>query len=331
MLILNPIAFKRPLLAAILSIGLVGASAAVQAEQQQLLIGSTSTSSSQYGYFVAISQIINQEVPTVSTSVVETGATVDNLRRILRNQIDMGLVTTNVGYHAFAGEEAFADRKVDNRLLWVYSQAPQNVVVRADAEVGSMADLDGVRLNPGITGSATEATTLSVMKTLGVEPEYVRGSTTDVVAGVKDNRMAGYVKSGVGSKLDGSSLDISTFTPIEILSLSDEQANTLREHMPDVSVVNIPAGAAEGMPAYTTWSFGLAVHSSPDLDEETAYQIVKAIMENPGPQVSALANLADVDMAELTLGSGTVPFHPGAARYFEEQGYEIPVTLQPVD
>ncbi|MGP5711865.1 TAXI family TRAP transporter solute-binding subunit [Vreelandella alkaliphila] len=318
---------KTPLLTAILSAGLIVGTAA-QAEEQ-LLIGSTSTSSSQYGYFVAVGQIINQHVDGVRTSVVETGATVDNLRRILRNQVDMGLVTTNVGYHAYAGEGEFEDRPVDNRLLWVYSQAPQNVVMREDSGVASMAELDGARLNPGITGSATEATTIAVMETLGLTPEYVRGSTTDVVAGVKDNRMAGYVKSGVGEKLDGSSMDIATFTPIQALSLSDEQAEILNEQMPDISVVNIPEGAADGMPAYTTWSFGLAMHASPELDEETAYQIVKAVMENPEPQVSALANLADVDIAELTLSSGTVPFHPGAARYFEEQGYEIPEHLIP--
>ena len=318
---------KTPLLTAILSAGLIAGTAA-QAEEQ-LLIGSTSTSSSQYGYFVAIGQIINQHVDGVRTSVVETGATVDNLRRILRNQVDMGLVTTNVGYHAYAGEGEFESRPVDNRLLWVYSQAPQNVVMREDSGVTSMAELDGARLNPGITGSATEATTIAVMETLGLTPEYVRGSTTDVVAGVKDNRMAGDVKSGVGEKLDGSSMDIATFTPIQVLSLSDEQAETLNEQMPDISVVNIPEGAADGMPAYTTWSFGLAMHASPELDEETAYQIVKAVMENPEPQVSALANLADVDIAELTLSSGTVPFHPGAARYFEEQGYDIPDRLMP--
>lgn len=319
---------KKPLFVAVLGASMMAST--LQAEEQ-LLIGSTSTSSSQYGYFVAVGQIINQHVDGVRTSVVETGATVDNLRRILRNQVDMGLVTTNVGYHAYAGEGEFESRPVDNRLLWVYSQAPQNVVVRQDAGISSMEEMDGLRLNPGITGSATEATTIAVMETLGLAPEYVRGSTTDVVAGVKDNRMAGYVKSGVGDKLDGSSMDIATFTPIQVLSLSDEQATILREEMPDISVVNIPEGAAEGIPAYSTWSFGLAMHSSPDLDEETAYQVVKAVMENPDPQVSALANLADVDIAELTLSSGTVPFHPGAARYFEEQGYTIPEHLMPVE
>lgn len=317
---------KNRLAATALGIGLAFSGLAVA--DQQILIGASSTSSSQYGYYVAVSQIINK-LPGLRSSVVETGATVDNLRRILRDQIDFGLVTTNVGYHAYKGVGEFSKRKIDNRLLWVYSMAPQNVVVRKDAGISALAELDGTRLNPGITGSATEATTIAVMQALGIEPDYSRGSTTDVVAAVKDNRAIGYVKSGVGNKLDGSSMDIATFTPIDVLSLTDEQATTLREKMPDISVTEVPAGAAEGLPAYRTWSFGLAVHARPGLDEETAYQIVKAVMENPEPQINALSNLKDVDMTELTMAAGTVPLHPGAVRYFEEKGIQIPDRLKP--
>lgn len=79
--------------------------------------------------------------------------------------------------------------------------------------------MDGARLNPGITGSATECTTEAVMETLGITPDYVRGSTTDVVDSIKDGRIAGYVKSGVGNRLDGSTMDIATFTSINVLSL----------------------------------------------------------------------------------------------------------------
>lgn len=297
--------------------------------QDKLLIGSTSASSSQYGYFVAIAKLINEHVPGVEASVVETGATVDNLRRMARRQVDLGLVTTNVGQHAFAGKNAFEGRPVDNRLLWVYSIAPQNVVVRADAGVDSLQDLAGKRFNPGIRGSATEQTAEAVFRTLGIEPDYVRGSTTDVVAMIKDNRVVGYVKSGVGNKLDASSLDIATLTPIKVLSLDDAQAERLRTAMPDISVVDIPAGAAEGIPAYRTWSFGLAVHATPDLDEETACRIVKAVMEDRTVQASALANLKGADLAAMTLQHGTVPLHPGAARYFAEQGYDIPARLKP--
>ncbi|MGM0701331.1 MAG: TAXI family TRAP transporter solute-binding subunit [Pseudomonadota bacterium] len=305
--------------------------AATVPAQERLLIGSTSSSSSHYGYFVAVNQIINGELDGVSSSVAETGATVDNLRRLSRDQIDMGLVTTNTGYHAYAGQGDFADRAVDSRLLWVYTVAPQNVVLREDAGVESLDDLDGVRLNPGITGSATESTTEAVLETLGIAPEYVRGSTTDVVDSIKDDRIAGYVKSGVGNRLDGSTMDIATFTPIEVLSLSDEQAETLRSEMPDIAVVDIPEGAGEGIPAYTTWAFGVAVHAHPDMDEETAYQIVKAVMENPEPQANAFSAVKDADLAEMTLEVGTVPLHAGAARYFEEQGMEIPDALQPAE
>lgn len=305
--------------------------AASATAQERLLIGSTSSSSSHYGYFVAVNQIINNKLEGVSSSVAETGATVDNLRRLSRDQIDMGLVTTNTGYHAYAGQGAFEERPVDTRLLWVYTVAPQNVVMREDAGVESMEALEGVRLNPGITGSATESTTEAVMETLGITPDYVRGSTTDVVDAIKDGRIAGYVKSGVGDRLDGSTMDIATFTAINVISLNDEQADTLRSEMPDIAVVDIPEGAADGIPAFTTWAFGVAVHAHPDMDEETAYQITKAVMENLEPQVNAFSAIEGADLAQMTLDVGTVPLHAGAARYFEEQGMEIPDALQPAE
>ncbi|GAA5176177.1 TAXI family TRAP transporter solute-binding subunit [Modicisalibacter zincidurans] len=321
---------KTLLTAAAASLAMLAFSSVSHAEQR-LLIGSTSSSSSHYSYFVAVNQIINDQVEGVSSSVAETGATVDNLRRLSRDQVDLGLVTTNSGYQAYQGLGEFEGRAVDSRLLWVYTVAPQNVVLREDAGVSKLAGLDGVRLNPGITGSATEATTEAVMQALGIEPDYVRGSTSDVVSAIKDGRIAGYVKSGVGDRLDGSTMDIATFTPITVLGLNDAQAATLRERMPDVAVVDVPAGAAEGVPAYTTWAFGVAVNATPKLDEETAYQIVKAVMENPGPQANAFSAIKGADMAQMTLKVGSVPLHAGAARYYREQGLEIPDALKPVE
>lgn len=319
---------KRSFVAAIAACAAV-AFAGPLAAQEKLLIGATSASSSQYGYFVALSQLINASVPGVESSVVETGATVDNLRRIGRNQVDLGLVTTNVGYHAYAGVGDFEGKKVDSRLLFVYSPAPQNVVVRADSGAKTLADLAGKRFNPGLKGSATEKTAESVFKGLGIAPEYVRGSTTDIVDSIKDNRVVGYVKSGVGEKLDGSSLDIATFTPVRVLSLTPEQKKTVAEKFPDLSVVDIPAGAAEGVPAYSTWSFGLAVHARPGLSDETAYRIAKAVFEDTTAQVAALGSLKGVDMVQLTLSNGTVPLHPGVVRYLKEKKLDIPQKLMP--
>lgn len=297
--------------------------------QTKLLIGATSASSSQYGYFVAVSQLINEKVPGVDSAVVETGATVDNLRRIARNQIDFGLVTTNVGFHAHAGEGDFKDRKVENVLLWVYAPAPQNVIVRADSGVTDIAGLAGKRFNPGLKGSATEKTAETVFKALGIAPDYVRGSTTDIVDAVKDNRAIGYVKSGAGNRLDGSTLDIATMTPVRVLSLTPEQQKTIATTFPDLSVVNVPAGAADGVPAYTTWSFGLAVHARPGLSDDLAYKIAKAAFEDTTVQAAALSEMKGADLIKLTIENGTVPLHPGVARYLKERGVTIPEKLQP--
>ncbi|MGF1621423.1 MAG: TAXI family TRAP transporter solute-binding subunit [Rhodomicrobiaceae bacterium] len=297
--------------------------------QEKLLIGSTSASSSHYGYFVAVSQVINEKAEGIETSVVETGATVDNLRRLDRNQVDLGLVTTNTGFQAYKGTADYEGKPVDTRLLWVYVAAPQNVIVRTDSDVTKLEDLAGKPFNPGLRGSATEKTTEAVFKLLGIEIDAVRGSTTDVVDAIKDNRAIGYVKSGAGNRLDGSTMDIATFSKLNVLSLTAEQADKIRQGLPEIGIVDVPEGAGEGIPAYTTWSFGVATHARPDLDEETAYKITKAVMEDTTVQANAMAELKGADLAETTLKYGSVPLHAGAAKYFREKGYDIPEHLQP--
>ncbi|MDE4176275.1 TAXI family TRAP transporter solute-binding subunit [Phaeobacter sp. PT47_59] len=299
------------------------------AQDKDLLIGSTSASSSHYGYFVAVGQLINEKADGLKASVVETGATMDNIRRMARGQVDLGLVTTNAVQHAVAGKNAFDGNPQDLALLWVYTNAPQNVILRADAGIDSLAGLQDVRFNPGIKGSSTEATTEAVFETLGLSADYVRGSTTDIVGAIKDNRVAGYVKSGSGQKLDGSTMDIATAVDISVVGLSAEQADTLRQKMPDISVVDIPEGAADGIPAYTTWSFGVGVAAPTSMDAETAYQIVAAIMTDDSAQANAMASLKGVDLAQMTLDYGTIPLHPGAARWFEENGHTLPEKLKP--
>ncbi len=294
---------------------------------QKMLIGSTSASSSHYGYFVAVSQVINEKVPGVETAVVETGATVDNLRRFARKQIDIGLVTTNVLSQAYYGKQDFKGRSVESKLLWVYVIAPQNAIVRKDSGIVDLMELNGKRFNPGLKGSATEKTTEAVFEVLGIQPDYVRGSTTDIVTAVKDNHIKGYVKSGAGMKIDASSRDISTFTPISILSLNPEQAKNIKGALPELSIVDVPAGAGPDMGNYTTWGFAVACSAGLDLDEDTAYKIVKAICEDKSIQASAMASVKGADFVEMTLKYATSPLHPGAIKYFREIGVSIPDKL----
>jgi uncharacterized protein len=318
---------RNVLLAAAATACLILAPSAAQAQHKKLLIGTTSSSSSHYSYFVAVSQLINKQVADVDTSVVETGATMDNLRRMARKQVDLALVTTNVIHHANAGTGDFAGKADSSRLLWIYSMAPQNAIVRKDADVTSLEGLKDKKFNTGLKGSATEKTTDAVFAVLGIKPDVVRGSTGEIVDAVKDNRVIGYVKSGAGMKLDASSREIATFTPIRILGLSKEQQGKIEQAMPEVSMVDVPADPALGTAAYTTWGFGVGAAASAALDEETAYQIVKAVCEDKTVQAAAFSETAGVDIAAMTLKYASSPLHPGAIRYFKERGLTIPARL----
>ncbi|WP_246813368.1 TAXI family TRAP transporter solute-binding subunit [Neptunomonas phycophila] len=296
---------------------------------QDILIGSTSASSSHYGYFVAVSKLLNDKVPDMKSSVAETGATLDNLRRLMRNQVDIGLVTTNTLFEANAGIGGFENRQVDSKLLWIYALAPQNVVVRADSEVQSLEQLKGQSFNPGIRGSSTEATSEKVFELLSIKPEMVRGSTSDIVSAIKDNRVTGYVKSGAGLKLDASSQDIAAQTPINLLGLNESQIALLKEKLPQLSIVSVPENTSLSLTAYTTWGFGVGASAKPSLDEELAYQVVKAVMEDTEYQSTAMASIKGQNLAEMTLQYATSPLHPATVRYLTEKGYDVPASLKP--
>src|SRR5512143_2037321 len=177
------------------------------ASKKLLAMGSTQSSSSHYAYFVAVAKIINARVPEVAISVVETGASVDNINRIKKGDLDMGMTTIHLQYQAYHGLDAWKDKPIkDQYVMWVYQPAPQNFVVREDSGVKTVYDLAGKPFNPGIRGSATEKTVEAILDALGVVPNFVRGGTEDAVASIKDKRVVGYVKSGAGV----DSLDAST-------------------------------------------------------------------------------------------------------------------------
>jgi len=304
--------------------------ASVQAQDTRLAFGATNAQSSHYAYFAALSQIVNDSVPGYQAQVVETGATVDNLKRMERGQLDIGLVTTNTLFHANKGIRTFEGEPIDSKLLWAYSLAPQLVISREDAGYESLADLDGERFGPGQRGSSTEATSELVLDLFDVSPEWVRGTNGELANLIKDDRLAGFIKSAVGTDFDPLTTDIATLTPLKVLPISDEQADTIRAELPELSIVELPASESQGRAEpYKTWGFMIAVSAAPGMDEETAYQITRAVLADEGVQAASFKAVEGVDIARLTLDYATSTMHLGAIRAFEEAGYPVPDALKP--
>lgn len=292
--------------------------------EERLAIGATSATSAFYGYFVSVANIINSKIDGVTAKVVETGATIDNLKRIKRGQLDMGLVTTNALSDAYNGLGKFKGNPVKSKVLWVYFVAPQTTLARVDSGVKDFGDLAGRKFGGGSRGSSTEATMAAVLKTFDIKPDYFKGGGTDLINATKDGQIVGMVSSSMGEAFSSTQIDLYTFGKMLPLSISDEQAAKIRKHHPQLTVVDMPADIIKGSPAYKTWAFALATAASAELSEEMGYRITKAVLENRQPQTDAMKATGAINFARATIEMSTSPLHPGTIRYLRELGLEVP-------
>ncbi len=107
----------------------------------------------------------------------------------------------------------------------------------------------------------------------------------------------------------------------------EEQATILEGH-PEMAALTIPAGTYAGhdydQPTVAMWNFAIAQASMPD---SLAYEITKLALENPDRMQSIHAAASETRPENWDKNS-VIPFHPGAVRYYEENGIEIPADLQ---
>ena len=82
----------------------------------------------------------------------------------------------------------------------------------------------------------------------------------------------------------------------------------------------IPAGTYDGQSEdVNTAAITNILVTSADLDEETVYQMTKAMFENLDEMVAAHAAAKAISIDTATKGL-PIPLHPGAERYYKEKG-----------
>lgn len=299
--------------------------------QRNLAMGCTQTASSHYGYCVGAAKAINTLVPEVNVAVVETGAAVDNIKRMLKGQLDLGLVTADQAYLAWKGLAHFKETPYpDLRLLWVYTVSAQYFIVREETGVKALPELTGKKFNPGIRGSASEKVSEAVLASLGIRPDYFRGGTSDAVDAMKDKRIVGYAKTGIGFNLDASTMDIAVTTPIRILPFSAEDVARVKAQHPYYPWIEVPAGAVKGMGGFWTPAIVVGFAAPRTFPADLTYKIVKAINEGYEHQKAAFKGVVP-RIPDSTLSVGLSPLHAGAVKYYRELGLTVRDALVPAE
>jgi TRAP transporter TAXI family solute receptor len=298
---------------------------AVQAQVTQVKFGCTGTASSHYAYCTNLAREISRRNPGQNWTVVATGGIRDNFELLNKGEISVGISAPDSLLQFEARKSPYEQSGNSNyRVLWIFNVAPQNIVVRTDSGVNSLADLSGKPFVAGARGTSTETSFKEMFTILGITPTYVSGSYEDAVAAMQDRRVVGFGKASPGMHPDSMYLRLQTATKIKALSFSPEDVKKIRASHPQDLFGDVPANVViPGQATYTTWVVPLSIIVPKDFPEKLAYEAVKTAVEVRNDIARIYPGVLE-DQIGATLKYNMAKLHPGAIRYFEERGFKVP-------
>ncbi|KTG24967.1 C4-dicarboxylate ABC transporter substrate-binding protein [Idiomarina sp. WRN-38] len=305
--------------------------AALPVSAQQLSIATGGTGGVYYPIGGGFAEMINNHIDGAQATAEVTGASVENMGLIMRGDADLALVLADTAYQAYTGTGDFDGRQIENTraLASVYPNAVQ-LVTLAESDIQSIADLAGKRVSVGAPGSGTELNARALLEANGVNYEDFtpqRLNFNETADAIRDGDIdAGFWSVGPPTS---SILNLAATRDIRLIGLSDEEIANAQEVEAVFAPYELAAGMYDGMDeAVQTIGIPNVLVVNADMDEELAYQLTQLLFENTD-ELIAVHPAANDTTVEFTMNSTPVPLHPGALRYFEEVGAEIPDRLRP--
>ena len=311
-----------------LAAGLAVAGASVSAQAETFVtIGTGGQTGVYYVVGQSICKLVNrgQADHNIKCTAPSTGGSVANINAIKEGSMDMGVAQSDWQAYAYNGAPEFEGGQFDDlRAVFSVHGEPFTVVARADAGIESFADLKGKRVNIGNPGSGQRGTMEVLMGELGWSTDDFSLASelksAEQSAALGDNKVDAIVFT-VGHP-NGSIQEATTTTEAKLISVEGPEVDALVDANSYYAKSTIPGGMYKGTDGDTN-TFGVKATfvSSASVDEETIYQVVKAVFDNFDRFKGlhpAFENLSEEDMIADGL---TAPLHPGAERYYKEKGW----------
>ena len=298
------------------------AGCAAPEESGRLSIATGNTTGVYYILGGGLAQVLTDNVEGIEATAEATNASAENIRFVCAGDSDIGFTLADTAADAVNGAASFEDAAQPvQALARIYSNFTQ-VFVRTDAGIDSIADMAGKRVSTGSPNSGTEVIALRLLEAndLGADDiEQQSLGLPESVQGMKDGTIDALVWSG-GLPTGGITDLLTTLGgDVKALPLSDELA-TLQESYGEAYMEgSIPAdayGLAEDIPTIVVPNL-LVVSDA--MSEDLAYEITKAIFENLDTLASVHPEAENISLDTAT-ETDPVEVHPGAQRYFDEQG-----------
>jgi TRAP transporter TAXI family solute receptor len=314
----------------LLAAGAIMAAAPAMA-QQQLSIATGGTGGVYFPMGGGLAEVINNTVEGYAATAEVTGASVENMGLIATGDADMGIALADTVAQAYSGTGRFEGQQLEmiRGLASLYSNMI-HIVALEGSGITSLDDLRGKRVSVGAPGSGTEVNADAILSANGItyddidEQRLNFNETADALA--NGDIDAGFWSVGAPTS---SILNLATTNDIVIIQLSEAELTAAAAADATFAVTTLAGGTYEGIDEdVTVLGIPNVLAVSSEMPDDLAYAVVKAMFENID-DLRAVHPAANQTTVELTLSATPVPLHPGAIRYFEEIGAEIPDRLRP--
>jgi uncharacterized protein len=323
----------RAILVALCSAALlVGAMAHAQDDRSKwprsTVIGTASQGGTYFIYGSGLANLIAESLK-INAGAEVTGGPVQNATLVQTGEHQLGLVTMGPAYAAWTGKSALAPglEHKDLRAVFPMYQTSFQIVALRRSGIETVADLDGKTVGVGPAGGTADMYFPQFFETLGVKVRKRNGGAADLVSQLQDGLIDAFAFAA-GIPIAAFS-QIEAQVPVRIFSLDQSQVARITEKFPELSPATIPAGTYQSLtadiPAISIWNFAVTHKDMPD---SLVYAVTRTVMENPG-RMQQIHEAAQETRPQNVGANSFLPYHPGAVRWFEENGHEIPAKLKP--
>ena len=291
----------------------------------KMTMGTGGTSGTYYAFGGVLGQYMKNHAK-VDVTVVSTDGSKSNIQGIDAGDYQLATVQSDVMAYAWAGSRSFeADGAVQSFrvVAGLYAEAVQ--LVTMDPNIKSVADLAGKNVSVGAPGSGVYFNAIDVLAAAGltlddINPQYQ--SFSDSADALKDGKIhAAFIVAGAPT---AAITELCTTNSAYLVPIDGDIAAALMESSPFYTVYTIPANTYPGQTEdVLTVTVKATLIVSADADEETVYKLTKAIFDNTDAIAKENGKGAELSIENATSGMAA-PFHPGAAKYFAEQGVTVP-------
>lgn len=322
------------------TLALSGIAAQAQDEGGNYVLTTASTGGTYYPVGVALATLVKVKLePTqkIGMSAISSAGSGENIRLMRENEAQFGILQGLFGYYAATGTGPIAEVGPQENLrsvsmLW---QNVEHFVLSSDvAPTGTLADmvaLKGEAMAFGAQNSGTIGSNEMILSGFGLDIntdyELVFGGYGPAAEALQNGQVKGLSAPGGVPVGAISQLMASAGDSVTLLSLTEEEMKMADSDRGLWTPYTIPAGSYPGQDTdVQTVAQPNFLATNADIPEEHVYQITKAIYENL-PFLQAIHPATELMSIENAIEGLPLPLHPGALRYYQEIGVDIPERL----